>query len=174
MKTKLYIIPAYEETVKRKSYQEIISAVKEKYEIVPLEANFKKNTLTEILKKHENIEKNSVIFGFSMGALVAYCLSVKKSFKKAIICSMSPILGSDAEKIAATFFKKEIVADFKKYSYKKSLAKKLILICGEKEMKELVKRTEYLAKKNEAKFIKLDNTSHELSKIYIKEIIKNL
>src|SRR3989338_11164280 len=96
---KLYIIPAYEETIKNRGYGPVISEAKKRgYKIVVLNLQIKNRLIDDLVDKALKIirkDTKSVIFGFSIGALIAYCISTKIKINKAIFCSISPVLGND-------------------------------------------------------------------------------
>lgn len=173
---KIYIIPAYKETIRNRGYSRIISGAKEKgYEVEILNLQIQNKSLHSLaIKAINKIEKNSVIFGFSMGALIGYYISTMIPINKGIFCSLSPCLDSDLKKIRGH---KKIfgtkVDELYKTKYKKSLAKKTVFICGKKEMKLLVKRTKKLASMNKGKLI-MTESNHELDNDTIAEILKNL
>ncbi|MCG2695032.1 hypothetical protein L6261_03050 [Candidatus Parcubacteria bacterium] len=159
---KFYIIPGMGE--KKKDYSWLISEAKKKYDVKFLDLQLKNNSLSELSKT--KIEPNSIVFGFSTGALIAYKLKIP--VKKGIYCSMSDILGGDATKVfqhLVDFFGKKTAKELKKMRYGKSKAKETFLFYGEKEM------SEDLNKLGKIKIIK--NTEHKLTKNY-KEAILNI
>ena len=173
---KLYIIPAYKETIINRGYSRIVSAAKEKgYEVQILNLQIQNKSLHSLaMKVADKIEKDSVAFGFSMGALIGYYISTLTPIKKGIFCSLSPCLGDDLKSLRG--HKKIIgshVDELYKMKYKKSLAKETVFICGKNEMKLLVKRTKKLSNMNKGKLI-LTESDHELNKETISEVLKNL
>ena len=178
---KLYIIPAYEETIKDEGYPQIIvEAKKKKYKVFVLNLQIKNKSLDDLINKAVKIIRkgtDSVIFGFSIGALIAFCISKKIAIKKGLFCSISPILGKDALKnlkINQKYLGKETVEELKKTRYGKTISKEPVFICGDKEEKKLIERTKKLHRTNGGKLIIVKNNKHKLTKNYIKEIIKNL
>ncbi len=178
---KLYIIPAYEETVKDQGYPQIITAAKKKkYKIVVMNLQIKNKSLDDLVNKALEIiggEIDSVIFGFSIGALIAFCISKKIPIRKGLFCSISPILGRDAVrdfKINQKYFGIKTAKELKKIDYGITLSREPIFICGDKESKKLVNRTKKIHAKNGGKLIMVKNNNHELTKNYTDQIIKNL
>ncbi len=178
---KLYIIPALEETLRNQGYKQLVVGAKKKgYEAVVLNLQLRRNeSFSELVEEGVKIIKDThcVIFGFSIGALIAYCISTKLPIKKVILCSTSPALGKDVEHIIKTanqYFGKKTVTELRKTTYKKSLAKKSIFLCGEKESDYLVDRTKKLCKKNNGELVIIKNNIHQLTPAYISEILKRL
>ncbi len=174
----LYIIPAYQETIRNKGYGKIISAAKKKkYNIIVLNLQLKNKSLKELVKQGENIigkDKNSVIFGFSTGALIAFCISKKIPFKKGIYASISPILGKDAQKnlrINQKYLGKKTVEELVKTKYGKILTKYPIFMCGDSESNNLPERTKKIYRSNTGKLVILKDTRHDLTDGYLDEII---
>jgi len=158
--TNFYIIPGYGQ--KKKDYNWLISEAKKKYDVKFLDLRLKNDSLSELSKT--KIEPNSIVFGFSVGALIAYKL--KTPVSKGIYCSMSDILGSDAKKVfkhLVSFFGKETAEELQKMRYGRPKAKKVFLFCGDKEMS---KRSDKLGK---VRVIK--NTGHKFTKNYKRAIL---
>lgn len=156
-----YIIPGYGQ--KKKDYQWLISEASKKYAVKFLDLQLKNNSLRELSKT--KIEPNSIVFGFSVGALIAYKL--KTPVAKGIYCSMSDILGGDAKKAfkhLVDFFGKETAEELQKMRYGKPKAKKVFLFYGDKEA------SESLNKIGKIKIIK--NTGHKFTKNYKEAILK--
>lgn len=180
---KLYIIPAYQETLRNKGYRQIVAeAKKKKYEIEILNLQIKGNSLsvlTNLAIKTIGTDIDCTIFGFSMGALIAYNISTKISVKKVILASISPSLGSDIkkfEKQMVKYFSNKTIEELKKHKYNKSKSKEIVFLYGEKEGDFLINRVKKLYKINTEKkeLIFVKNNDHELNSNYIKEIIKSL
>lgn len=156
-----YIIPGYGEN--KKNYDWLISKASKKYNVKFLDLRLKNNSLRELSKT--KIEPNSIVLGFSVGALIAY--KFKAPTAKGIYCSMSDILGSDANKTfkhIVNFFGKETAEELRKMRYGKSKAKKIFLFCGDKE------KSERLYKLGKVRIIK--NTGHEFTKNYKEAVLK--
>ncbi|MEI6843359.1 MAG: hypothetical protein WCK48_02545 [bacterium] len=167
---KLYIIPGYKEDLRNKGYKSIIAKTKHTYDVRFLKLNY-----DQLLCDFPHIEPNSIVIGFSIGALIAYYISTKIKLDKAVICSMSPLLESDFN----TFDKKdqrEIIKlltlktwnKLKQMKYTKSLSQsKNIFLFGENEIATLKNRSKKLGK-----YVEIKNTGHELTETYVKEILK--
>ena len=182
MKQKIYYIPGWGETKNFKYSKKIIQALEKNGEVIPIKYISKKGTnpsrnIEMILEQIKKPTKNDILIGFSMGALFAYILNTKIKFKKVIICSIPAILENDLEK----FPKKEVSKIFSqieikefgqiKYTKPRSLT---VFICGDKENKETIEKTKWLAKKFKSKSIIVKNTDHNLNNKYIKTILDNL
>ena len=94
------------------------------------------------------LPEDSVLIGFSVGAVIAYLISLKYPVKKLILCSPSPII----------------------VRYKKPKGE-IYVLSGIKETVQMQKYARMLAKKLNGTFIKV-NARHKLTNIYIKAILK--
>ncbi len=183
---KFYVIPAYGETARNKKYKQLITeAERRKYEVIVLNLQIKGKLLSSLTK--QGIEKigtdtNCVIFGFSIGALIAYNISTIIPVKKIILASTSPALGPDIKNLWKKMikdFSKKTVEELKKLHYKKSLAKEIVFLYGDKERGHedyLIERTKKLYKtyRGKKELVVVKDTNHELASDYIKEIIKRI
>jgi len=145
------------------NYRWLISEAKKKYDVEFLDLQLKGNSLLKL--SETKIEPNSVVFGFSTGALIAYKL--KTPVKKGIYCSMSEILGSDSKgvlKHMVKYFGNKTTNELKKLRYGKPKAKKFIMFCGDKEM------SKRMLKLGKVKIIK--NTGHKFTKAYKQAVLK--
>ena len=180
MKQKIYYIPGWGETKNFKYSKKIIQALEKNGEVIPIKYISKKGTnpsrnIEMILEQIKKPTKNDILIGFSMGALFAYILNTKIKFKKVIICSIPAILENDLEK----FPKKEVSKIFSqieikefgqiKYTKPRSLT---VFICGDKENKETIDKTKWLAKKFKSKSIVVKNTKHKLEEKLISDLTK--
>ena len=159
MKNKLYIIPGHGQTTRLKPYQEIFKHASKKYDVVMINPKWKRSLSSQIFLT----TKNDIIFGFSLGALLAYMVAQKYPHKKVIAASMSPILELP-DKIIRQLGKKKYL-DFKKFKYG---GVKVVSLCGEFEINEIKKNNKKL------KGLVIPDTGHELTKQYIKSIYKLL
>lgn len=88
MKTKFYFIPGMGESCKLIRYQKLVKTIEKKgYEVVCINPDWYKPITEQLF----NIEKDSIIAGFSMGAVMAYLIAKKNPCKKAIFASISPV-----------------------------------------------------------------------------------
>lgn len=114
----------------------------------------------DISKQIFQVEKDSILFGFSMGAIVAKLISQEYKVKLVILASMTPLKhfrGGKQEKILTDVIGKEKIKDIKK-NLKPRIKSKNIKMYGDKE--------------DEKADIIIKNTDHEISENYIKEIVK--
>lgn len=157
MNKKIYIIPGWQETCKRRQYQNLAKVMrKNRFEIVFKNIDWNKKLSEQIFE----IEKDSILFGFSMGAILAKLISQNYKNKLVILASMTPLRhfqGGEQEKLLVDAIGKKIVDDVKKHLKSKTKSKS-ILMYGDKE-------------KEKANVI-VKNTNHEISENYIKEILK--
>lgn len=154
---KLYIIPGWKETCRRKSYQLLAKAAAKKgYEIVFKNVNWKQKLSTQIFP----IEKNSVIFGFSLGAVLARLIVQKYECKHVLLASMTPLScfkDREVRKALIDILGLKFVNDVKKNLKPTHKAKKQTILYGDKE--------------EEKADILVPTTGHEISGEYIKEIM---
>lgn len=182
MKQKIYYIPGWGETKNFKYSKKIIQALEKNGEVIPIKYISKKGTnpsrnIEMILEQIKKPTKNDILIGFSMGALFAYILNTKIKFKKVIICSIPPVLEKDldvfSKKEVSFLFSKKEIDEFHKIKYTR-LKSPAIFICGDKEKRETIEKTKWLAKKFKSKSIIIKNTDHNLNNKYIKTILDNL
>lgn len=182
MQKKVYFIPGWGETKKFKYSGKIIRALEKRGAVIPLGYISKKGTTPSknikiILDQLKKPTSKDVLVGFSMGALYAYIISNKIKFKKVIICSIPPVLEKDldvfSKKEVSFLFSKKEIEEFHKIKYAKPKSP-VIFVCGEKENKETIEKTKWLAKKFKSKSIIIKNADHNLNNKYIKTILDNL
>lgn len=88
MKTKIYLIPGMGENCKMVRYKKLAEALTLKgFEVVPINPDWYR----PISEQTFPTEKDAIIFGFSMGAVLAYLVAEKYPCKKLILASISPI-----------------------------------------------------------------------------------
>lgn len=88
MKKIVYIIGGQGERADEIQYIKLASALKKKgYTVKPVHPNWYIPLSEQVFK----VEKDAIIIGFSMGAILAYLIARKYSYQKAIFASMSPI-----------------------------------------------------------------------------------
>jgi len=157
MNKKVYIIPGWQETCRRKQYQNLSKALKNKgYNVVCKNVDWDKKMSEQIFE----VEKDSIVFGFSMGALLARLIAQKYKNTLTIFASMTPLRhfkGGEQEKVLVDVVGKRLVKDIKKHLQPR-LKSKSILLYGDKE--------------NENADIVIKNTDHEISENYIREVVK--
>jgi alpha/beta superfamily hydrolase len=88
MKTTIYILPGFGETCSETRYKKLDTVLKSKgYIVERVKPNWYKPLSANVFKP----KKNSILIGFSFGAIVAYLIAIKYPVSKVIFCSMSPI-----------------------------------------------------------------------------------
>lgn len=158
MEKKIYIIPGFEETTKRRPYQLLRKIAKDEgYEVVFKNIDWNKKLSQQIF----SVSDNDIIFGFSLGAVLAWLIAQEYRCKHIILASMTP-----------------------HYSWKdKKIKKALVDLLGEKFVNDVVKKLspKHKAKKQTIIYgdleeedgdILVKDTQHELTANYLKEIKK--
>lgn len=158
---KIYIISGYQETTRRRPYQKLRKILQAKgYEVIFKNINWKQNLTEQIFE----IEKDSIIFGFSLGAILARLVVQNYCCKHAIFASMTDLndfkKGKNREALIELLGEK-FVNDVRDYLKPKHKALKQTIMYGDKE-----------GELEADVFVK--NTEHELSEEYLKEIVKIL
>ncbi len=160
MKKFLYIIPGWEETCRRKPYKQLkIVAEKKGYKVVSIKVDWKKPLSGQLFV----VEKEAIVFGFSLGAILGWLVAQKYPCKHLILASMTPHSSFKDPKIkkllieitGATF-----VFDINANLKKNHRAENQTIIYGDQE--------------EEKADILVTNTQHELTSNYIKVIEKLL
>ena len=158
---KIYILPGYEETTRRRPYQKLRSLLQKRgYEVVFKNINWKQNLTKQIFE----IEKDSILFGFSLGAVLARIIAQKYPCKIGIFASMTILIdfkkGSNREALIE-LLGEEFVNDVRDYLKPKHKALRQVVMYGDKEGETIAD-------------IFVKNTEHELTDEYLKEIVKLL
>lgn len=156
MKKILYIIPAWEDTCRLKPYKLLKKAAEDKgYTVVYKNVNWKKPLSGQIFA----VEKEAIIFGFSLGAILGWLVAQQYPCRHLILASMTPHDSFNDPKIKKLLIEvtgEQFVADINANLKEKHQAKKQTLIYGDKE--------------EEKADILVANTQHELTPNYIKVI----
>jgi len=179
----LYLIPAYQETIRNRGYRRIIKAAEKAgytVEVLPLQIQNKK--FSDVVAEgisiiNQDKSKQKAILGFSTGALIAHEISARIPIEKGLFCSVSPILGADIPKNMRAFIKlfgEESMDELKKSEYGISLAEQPVFFCGDKEGRKLIGRTKKLSQLSCGQTILIKNNEHELNADYVKEVVKFL
>lgn len=156
MKKKLYIIPGWGETCRRTQYQNLGKSIK-RHEVVFVKVDWTKKISDQIF----SVEKDSIIFGFSLGAILARLIAQRYRCELLILASMTPLRhfkGGKEEKLLIEVVGKSLVADIKKNLKNTIKANKKVLIYGDRE--------------NEKGDCVIKNTGHEISRNYIKKVLE--
>ena len=160
-----YIVVGFNEKSNYKIYQKFAEEILNKnYNVRFVDLNFKINLSKQIFK----INKNDILFGFSIGAIFVLLLSQKYKCKKIFLASMTPLsyfldkkeieIFKELEKI----FNKDFVLDIKNNLKNKSLCENIYNFYGDREDMDKEKN------------ITIKNTGHRMNTNYIKEILKYL
>ena len=156
---KIYILPGYEETTRRRQYQKLRTLLQEKgYEVVFKNINWKQKLTQQMFE----IEKDSIVFGFSLGAVLARLVVQKYSCEHAVFASMTILndfkKGENREALI-DLLGTDFVDDVRDYLKPKHKALKQTIMYGDREGEEIAD-------------VLVKNTEHELTNEYLKEIIK--
>lgn len=155
MKKKLYIIPGWKETTRRRCYQVLAkNALYKGYQVVKINPDWKKPLSTQIFP----VKKESVIFGFSLGAVLAHLVARKYPCKRVLLASMTPFEYLK-DKDWNNYLGKNIAKDLAKIKF-------VPLECLTIEF--------YGALEGEGKGIVVPATGHELNSLYISTILEYL
>ncbi len=156
---KIYILPGYEETTKRRSYQKLRFLLQQKgYEVVFKNIDWKTNLTKQIFE----IEKDSIVFGFSLGAVLARLIVQKYICKHVILGSitiLSDFKKGENREALIDLLGLDFVNDIRDYLKPKHKALKQTIMYGDKEGEDMAD-------------IFVKNTEHELTDEYLKEIVK--
>lgn len=190
IKRKLYILPEWGGRLTDKNYRKLISIARSKrYEIVPVKISTRnrkyslgsKESLAKITQKiKEQIIKpcsNDTLFGFSIGALQAYQVARYLNIGHVILCSISPILGSDLlsyPKNEVTDLSLSQYKEMSKMNYATLVSKKISLLYGDKESEILKNRCIRLGTRKRYTAIEIKNAGHILDEIYLRAVKKVL
>lgn len=160
MKKVLYIIPGWEDTCRRKPYKRLVEVAKKKgYEVICKNVDWKKPLSPQIF----SVEKDAVIFGFSLGAILAWLTAQTYPCRHIILGSMTPHYSFTDTKIKKTLIEitgSRFVADVNSHLKSKHKAKKQTVVYGDKE--------------GEKADVLVRNTDHELTENYIKALARLL
>lgn len=159
---KLYIYKGLEH--KDNEYKWLTKAVENLYDIEFKRYNLLRDSFEDLIK--EDLEENSVVFGFSIGALIAYKLKTQISL--GLYCSPTPILdGSNSQK--KDIIEKSIGIENSNYiqslKYSSPNAKKFYIFYGDQEQWHDIE-------KFHPQYIK--DSGHELTENYKNKIVEIL
>lgn len=160
MKKVLHIIPGWQESCADTPYQLLADAAKEKgYEVIGHDVDWSKPLSSQIFP----VTDEAIIFGFSLGAILAWLVAQQYPCQHIILASMTPdhnFTDPEIKKslvaLAGTEFVNDIVASLKSTQQ----ARKQTTLYGDLE-------------EEKADIIVL-HTDHELNKNYLEEIAKIL
>jgi len=156
----IYIIPGLGENCGEVRYKKLTQALVEKgYKVNPINPDW----FRPLSKQIFSTEKDSIIFGFSLGAILAWLVAQKHTTKHLILASMTPHYSFKDRKIKKTLIDligKKFVDDIIINLKPKNKSKKQTIIYGDLE--------------KEKADILIKNTDHRINKNYISEIVKLL
>lgn len=160
MKSNLYIISGWCDTTGRAPYQRLSEIATQKgYNVIKVNPEWDEPLSSQIFP----VTKDDVVFGFSMGALLACMVARKYPHKKTILASMTPVL--DLSKQTLNMLGKKISAECHKFKYGGVNA---VYFYGEKEIdKSLDKIIKFGIKI-------IPGTCHQLNSEYIEQISMEL
>lgn len=157
MKKTFYIITGLGERPNLQRYQNLKKVAQKKgYSVVIYQIDLNKLPSEQVFKK---VEKNSTIFGFSIGALLARLIAQEYKVEKLILASSTPVYGLKDKKYKKALIEvlgKDFTNDLSKKIKSKNKAKKTVVLYGDRE--------------EEKSDILIKNTGHFLTKNYIKVI----
>lgn len=160
MKKILYIIPGWREDCRYKPYQSLIKVAQKKgYEVICNNVNWNQPLSSQSFP----IPKNAVVFGFSLGAVLAWLVVQNFPCRHLILASMTPHYSwkdREVKKSLVDLVGSRFVNDVTKNLSVKHQAKKQTIMYGDRE--------------KEAGNIIVPNTGHRLNDRYIKEIARIL
>ena len=171
MSRKLYILTGWGERLMDKNYQALISAVRNRYEVIPLKIVTRNpkfclgvKPLRDILNSLEKqIKEPHTIIGFSDGALLAYLIATIVKPNHLILCSLPPMIGKDL--VDHKFLTKEQIKELSAMDYPDYPAK---VFYGSEEDKNLKRVNKKLGG------IRIKNAKHKLEGDYLKAVIKKI
>ncbi len=156
----LYIIPGWEDACHDKPYQLLANAAKKKgYKVICENVDWKKPLSSQIFP----VEEAAVVFGFSLGAMLAWLIAQKYPCHHLILASMTPHYSFTDPKIKKALIDlagKEFIDDIINTLRPKHQAEKQTILYGELE--------------KEPGDMLVHHTEHELNGSYIQEIAKIL
>ena len=159
--SRLYIISGWCDTTGRSPYQRISEIAKQKgYQVVKVNPEWDEPLSRQIFQT----TRHDVIFGFSMGAILACMVGKQYPYKKLILASMTPV--RDLSRPTLNILGRKISQDCSKFQYGGVRA---TYFYGDREIDRSLDRIKQFAK------IKIiPNTCHQLNAAYIEQIANEL
>jgi hypothetical protein len=153
-----YIIPGWEENAQLEPYMKLAELAKNKgYEVRGYDIDWKRMLSSQVF----DVPKDSVIFGFSLGAILAWLISQEHSIDKLILASMTPHYSFSDPIIKDQLIElvgEGMVSDIVTNLQPATLAIEKIVLYGDRE--------------DESADVLVADTEHELTSNYISEIGK--
>lgn len=160
MNKTLYIIPAWRDSCSDEPYQQLADVARGKgYEVVCIDVDWKKPLTQQIF----DVPENAVIFGFSLGAILAWLVAQRHPCEHLILASMTlhqSFTDPDDKQALIDLAGSEFVEDITANLHPSNKARRQTVMYGELE--------------GGAGDIIVPNTEHELADDYIQEITKLL
>jgi pimeloyl-ACP methyl ester carboxylesterase len=160
MKKIIYIIPGWKESSQYKIYQSLAALAKKKgYDVIFYEIDWDKSLSSQIFP----VQKNAIILGFSLGAILAHLIAQKYECRKLILASMTPLhsfKNNKAKKELIDLLGHAFVEDISKKLRIKNRARSQVIVYGDRE--------------GEQGDIIVPRTGHRLNARYIKELVESL
>lgn len=154
---KLYVIPGWRETCRRRQYQKLAKAARARgFDVVFRNVDWDQKLSGQTFK----VEEDAVLFGFSLGAILARLIAQEHRCRLVILASMTPLRhfrGGAQEQILVDAVGRKLVADVKEHLKPRTKSRKLLMY-GDKE--------------GERADVTVRNTDHEITGSYIKEILR--
>lgn len=192
MKTVLFI-PGFKEDIKSRDYPAVIAAIKNSgYKVEFVQVNWVRTVIDDWVKELDDIyakhdPKNTILTGFSYGAMTAFMSATKRNPAELWLFSLSPYFAEDikSKDMKPTWLKQighRRVTAFSKLNFKKlanTIQCKTLLITGEAEMKKwpvLAHRTGMAYKlQSNSTLVTVPETGHDVgNERYIQAIEKAL
>ncbi len=156
----IYIIPGWQESSQYKIYQGLAILAKEKgYNVIFYDVDWSKPLSKQIFP----VQKSDVIFGFSLGAILARLIAQDYKCHKLILASMTPLYSFEDKKI------KEELVNLLGQSFVEDIIKNIDPI-----LKTQNQVTLYGDRENEPGDVIVSKTGHRLNARYNKEIVNLL
>lgn len=158
MRKVFYIIPGWEDVCDDRPYQLLANIVKKKgYEVLCHNVDWK----TQLSKQVFAVPNGAVVFGFSLGAILAWLVAQKYPCRHIILASMTPqhnFTDPKTKRDLIDLVGDQIVTDINLNLKRKHRARRQTILYGDLEQEQAD--------------ILVPNTAHELTNNYIKEIKK--
>ena len=160
MKKIFYIIPGLRESYDSKPYRLLADAVRDKgYKVICIDVNWRKPLSSQVF----TVPREVVLFGFSLGAILAWFVAQKYPCQHLILASMTPHYSFTNPKIKRALVDligKKFIDDVVDNLKPKHRAKKQTIMYGDQE--------------KEKADVLVPKTGHRLNSNYVKEIVKVL
>ena len=128
-----YIIPGWKEYSRYKVYQSLaLAAKKGGYKVIFYEIDWDKKLSEQVFP----VEKNSIVFGFSLGAILALLIAQKYECRKLLLASMTPLYSFKDKKIKKALIDllgADFINDIDKNLKTRNKSKEKVIIYGDKE-----------------------------------------